>query len=156
MIQSTQCLGCVVPLATNRQRWMGIKESLVATVVGLFLKQYEIPDCVIMILCQFFLWSFFRLFFWSICRKRIQSAFSVLQPSAYERVMQSVYTIKSTHNQFQHYKKNINVALFFCQVYIPIEVNFIGKSFTVIMLYTITTSVTIIALALRFCQIHKI
>ena len=137
---------------------MGIKESLVATVVGLFLKQYEIPNWVIMILRQIFLGSFFRLLFWPICRKRIQSAFSVLQPSAYERVMQSVYTIKSTHNQFQLYNKNdINVAsFFFCQVYIPIKVNFIGKSFTVIILYTVTTSVTIIALALRFCQIHKI
>ena len=79
--------------------------------------QYEIPDWVIMILRQIFFWSLFRLLFWPICRKRIQSAFSVLQPSAYERVMQSVYTIKSTHNRFQHYKKNdINVSLSFLPI----------------------------------------
>ena len=128
MSQSTQCLGCVVPLATNRQRWMGIKESLVATVVGLFLKQYEIPNWVIMILRQIFLGSFFRLLFWPICRKRIQSAFSVLQPSAYERVMQSVYTIKSTHNQFQLYNKNdINVASFFLPSLYPYKGQFYWK-----------------------------
>ena len=98
-----------------------------------------------------FFWSLFRLLFWPICRKRIQSAFSVLQPSAYERVMQSVYTIKSTHNRFQHYKKNdINVALSFFSY--RLEVNFIRMPFTVIMLYTIKTNATIIALALKFCH----
>ena len=36
-----------------------------------------------------------------------------------------------------------------------LEVNFILMSFTVIMLYTIKTNATIIALALKFCQIKS-
>ena len=120
IITSTSII--IAAVWSNRQRGGWVSSNhwwrlLVATVFGLLLKQYEIPDWVIMILRQIFFWSLFRLLFWPICRKRIQSAFSVLQPSAYERVMQSVYTIKSTHNQFQHYKKNdINFALSFLPI----------------------------------------
>ena len=142
MSQSTQCLGSVVPLAMFiiKKYICGYLQIITSTYSNCssMIQSVEVDEYQVIIggdccwtsfkaiwdswlgyndSASDFFWSLFRLLFWPICRKRIQSAFSVLQPSAYERVMQSVYTIKSTHNRFQHYKKNdINVALSFLPI----------------------------------------
>ena len=81
-----------------------------ATVFGLLLKQYEIPDWVIMILRQIFSGHFLDCFSGQSAEKESNLRFPFYSRPPMKK-------LKSTHNRFQHYKKNdINVALSFLPI----------------------------------------